>query len=480
MEKNLIKGIPDTLPVTCYSKHVGTGTVFVAIKGEKEDGVYYIPEAIARGASEIVLHEDAHIPQHIADLMAASGVTITRSSNPRLYLALRSAQEAGNPAGKLRIIGVTGTKGKTTTCYVLEHILKQAGYKTALLTTVVNRIKDVHIPTSLTTPQPDYLHQFFKLCVEESIDYVVMEVSAQALTFNRVDGITFDGVVFTNFEQDHLDYYRTMENYFHEKCKIFSYRKPQTVACINTDDPWLKTLVSSYANIVTYGIAMPQTRIHAKLIGDQRDTVHFYVESENCQAQIECPALMGRYNVYNCLAATSMALQLGIKISVIAESLKSFSKVPGRLERYVLANGAIGVVDYAHNPSSYDAVLSLLSTLTDHLIVVMGAGGDRDRTKRPKMGAIAARYAQVFVLTSDNPRSENPEQIADDIMVGVAPDLQGKVVRELDRERAINKAYQLSRPGSIIVVLGRGPEEFLLYATKKIRLVDAEVLQSLR
>jgi len=175
-----------------------------------------------------------------------------------------------------------------------------------------------------------------------------------------------------------------------------------------------------------------------------------------------------------------MALQLGIEVSVIVESLKSFSKVPGRLERYVLANGAIGVVDYAHNPSSYDAVLSLLSTLTDHLIVVMGAGGDRDRAKRPKMGAIAARYAQVFVLTSDNPRIENPEQIADDIMMGVAPDLQGKVVRELDRENAINKAYQLSRAGSIIVVLGRGPEEFLLYATKKIRLVDAEVLQALR
>jgi UDP-N-acetylmuramoyl-L-alanyl-D-glutamate--2,6-diaminopimelate ligase len=216
MEKNILKGIPDTLPVTCYSKHVGTGTVFVAIKGEKEDCIYYIPEAIARGASEIVLHEEAHLPQHIAELVAAS--VCDTDHLIRLYLALRSAQAAGNPAGKLRIIGVTGTKGKTTTCYVLEHILKHAGYKTALLTTVVNRIKDVHIPASLTTPQPDYLHQFFKLCVEESVDYVVMEVSAQALTFNRVDGITFDGVVFTNFEQDHLDYYHTMENYFHEKC----------------------------------------------------------------------------------------------------------------------------------------------------------------------------------------------------------------------------------------------------------------------
>jgi UDP-N-acetylmuramyl-tripeptide synthetase len=480
MEKGLIKGVPDTLPVTCHSKHVGSGTVFVAIKGEKEDGICYIPEAIARGACEIVFQEGAYIPQHIAELMATSGVAVTLVPNPRLYLALRSAQAAGNPAERLHVIGITGTKGKTTTCYVLEHILKQAGYKTAILTTVINRIRDTHIPAPLTTPQPDYLHQFFKLCVEESIDYVVMEVSAQALTFNRVDGITFDGIVFTNFEQDHLDYYRTMENYFHEKCKIFSYRKPQASACINADDPWLSTLVSSYANMITYGIATPQLRIQAKLIGDQRDHLHFYIESDDLRARIECPSLMGRYNVYNCLAATSMAIQLGVNISIVAESLKNFSKVPGRLERYVLSNGAIGIVDYAHNPSSYDAVLSLLSTLTDHLIVVMGAGGDRDRTKRPKMGAIAARYAHVFVLTSDNPRSEDPEKIADDIMMGIAPDLQGKVVRELDREKAINKAYQLSRPGSIIAVLGRGPEEFLLYATQKIRLVDAEVLQSLR
>ena len=480
MKKTIVTGLPETFPVTCHSKHVGLRSVFVAIQGIKEDGVNYIPEAIERGACEIVLAENALVPQAIAELMVSSDVIITRSSNPRLCLALRSAQAADYPSHNLRIIGITGTKGKTTTAYLLEHMLKQAGYKTALLTTVVNRINDLHIPTPLTTPQPDYLHQFLKLCVDDAIDYVIMEVSAQALTFNRIDGISFDGVVFTNFEQDHLDYYKTMETYFQAKCKIFSYRKQGALACLNTDDPWLTTLVSSYANVCTFGVSKLQAHVTAKFIGEQRDAVRFALECGDTQVQLECPALMGRYNVYNCLAATTMALQVGVDMQVIIGSLKTFSKVPGRLERYVLPNGAIGIVDFAHNPSSCEAVLTLLGSLTDHLIVVLGAGGDRDRSKRSKMGAIAVHYGQVFVLTSDNPRTEDPMHIADDIMAGVAPDLHGKVVRELDRTSAINKAYSLSRQGSIIAVLGRGHEEFQTLATGKLRLVDAEVMRSLK
>jgi UDP-N-acetylmuramoyl-L-alanyl-D-glutamate--2,6-diaminopimelate ligase len=454
--------------------------VFVAIKGIKEDGVAYIPEAIARGASEIILAEGSQVPQEIADLISRTHVSVTYSTNTRLALALRSAQAAGNPAQTLHVIGVTGTKGKTTTSYLLEHILKQAGYKTALLTTVVNRIGDVLIPTTLTTPQPDYLHQFLKLCVQEGVEYVIMEVSAQALTFNRIDGILFDGVVFTNFEQDHLDYYQTMETYFQAKCQIFLYRKPGALACLNTDDPWLSTLTCSYANVCTYGVSTPGIHVRAKLLGEQKDAVRFTLELAGRQAAIECPGLLGRYNVYNCLAAATMALQLGVTLQAVIESLKTFSKVPGRLERYTLPNGAIALVDYAHNPSSCEAVLSLLSSMTDHLIVVLGAGGDRDRLKRPKMGAIVAHYAQIFVLTSDNPRTENPETIANDIMEGVAPDLHGKIIRELDREKAIFKAYSLSRAGSIIAVLGRGHEEYQTLATDKIRLVDAEIVQSLR
>lgn len=480
MNKSSVTGLPDTFPVTCHTRHVGQGSVFVAIKGIKEDGVAYVPEAIARGASEIILAEGSQVSQDIADLMRESHVTVTYSTNPRLALALRSAQAAGHPARELRIIGVTGTKGKTTTSYLLEHTLKQAGYKTALLTTVVNRIGDVLIPTSLTTPQPDYLHQFLRLCVQESVEYVIMEVSAQALTFNRIDGILFDGVVFTNFEQDHLDYYKTMETYFQAKCQIFLYRKPGALACLNTDDPWLSTLICSYANVCTYGVSTLGIHVRAKLLDEQKDAVRFTLEMAEKQASIECPELLGRYNVYNCLAAATMALQLGVSIQTIIESFKTFSKVPGRLERYILPNGAIALVDYAHNPSSCEAVLALLSSMTDHLIVVLGAGGDRDRLKRPKMGAIAARFAQVFVLTSDNPRTENPETIASDVIEGIAPDLHGKVIRELDRTKAIIKAYSLSRSGSIIAVLGRGHEEFQTLATGKIRLVDAEIVQSLR
>ena len=404
-------------------------------------------------------------PQAIAELMVSSDVIITRSSNPRLCLALRSAQAAGYPSHNLRIIGITGTKGKTTTAYLLEHILKQAGYKTALLTTVVNRINDLLIPTPLTTPQPDYLHQFLKLCVDDAIDYVIMEVSAQALTFNRIDGILFDGVVFTNFEQDHLDYYKTMETYFQAKCQIFSYRKHGALACLNTDDPWLTTLVSSYANVCTFGVSKPQAHVLQNLLGNSGMLydLHWNLVIRKLSLNVRLLWVVIMSTIALQLQPWLCRSGLIYKRSVLL--LKTFTKVPGRLERYLLPNGAIGLVDYAHNPSSCEAVLSLLSSLTDHLIVVLGAGGDRDRTKRPKMGAIAARYGHVFVLTSDNPRTEDPVQIADDIMAGVAPDLHGKVIRELDRTSAINKAYSLSRQGSIIAVLGRGHEEFQTLAT---------------
>ena len=404
---------------------------------------------------------------------------MTRAENPRRCLALRSARACGFPAQKLKIIGVTGTKGKTTTSYLLEHILAHAGYKTALSTTITSRILGSEFRSPLTTPQPDYLQLFLKLCVQSGVDIVVMEVSAQALSLFRIEGITLDGVIFTNFDHEHSEFYSDIHDYFDAKCQIFSKRKPGACAFINEDDVWVKTLIGAYAGIKTFGFSATDKTVRGHLVGDQHDHVAFNLYAQQIDQTLVCPSLIGRYNAYNCLASTSMALSLGVESSVIAQALNSFTRVPGRLERYLLPNGSLAFIDYAHNPSSYEAVLSLLSTFTNKLIVVFGAGGDRDKTKRPKMGAIAARYGHVLVLTSDNPRSEDPNNIADEVFAGIPQDARSKVIRELDRERAIRKAYEFADIGSIMVLLGKGPDEYQIIGTTHYPFSEAAILRSL-
>lgn len=471
--------MPDVYPVACHSKHVGPGSVFVAIQGAKDDGINYIPEALERGAQEIIIAESVILPHDIVEKIEHSGVILSRTDNPRRCLALRSAYACGFPAQKLKIIGVTGTKGKTTTSYLLEHILAHAGFKTALSTTITSRILNTEFRSPLTTPQPDYLQLFLKLCLQAEVEIVVMEVSAQALSLSRTEGIMFDGVIFTNFDHEHSEFYTDIHDYFNAKCQIFNKRKPGAIACINADDAWVKTLIGTYAGTKTFGFSAADETVRGHLVGDQHDHVAFNLYAHNIDQTLVCPSLIGRYNAYNCLASTSMALTLGIEPSVIAQALNSFTRVPGRLERYLLPNGAIAFIDYAHNPSSYEAVLSLLSTFTNNLIVVFGAGGDRDRTKRPKMGSIAARYGHVLILTSDNPRSEDPDFIADEVFAGIPQQAHNKVIRELDREKAIHKAYECSQPGSIVVLLGKGPDEYQIIGKTKFPFSESAILRSL-
>ena len=468
--------MPEIFPVTAHTKHVGPGSTFVAIKGAKEDGINYISQAIELGAYEIVVAEDAQIPDNVQELINSNNIMVTRSSNTRVCLALMSARACGFPAQKLKIIGVTGTKGKTTTCYLLEHILATAGYKTALSTTVTSKILDSEFKSPLTTPQPDYLQVFLKLCVSQGVELVVMEVSAQALSLHRLEGITFDGIIWTNFSQEHAEFYPTIDQYFKAKCDIFKKLKSGSWAYINADDPFIEQCKNHSDSIKTYGFISHAAYSKAEYLGNQNKQVSFSLDKH----QYSCKSLMGSFNSYNCLAAASMALQLGVPCHDVAHALTLFQKVPGRLERYTLPNGALGIIDYAHNPSSYTAVLSLLAQSTDHLIVVFAAGGDRDKTKRPIMGEIAAQYGSVLILTSDNPRSENPATIADDVERGIPAESLNKVVRELDREKAIKKAYELSRSGSIIVLLGKGPDEYQIIGGNTLPFSEKSILLSLR
>src|SRR5579885_2514751 len=378
---------PSHYPVTCHTDHVRPGSVFVAIRGFSHDGVQYIPHAIQLGATTIVIQEDVVLSPDIQTLILPNNITLQRVANTRLALAQLSAQAAGYPARKLRILGVTGTKGKTTSTFLLEHILKSAGYKTALLGTVKNSILNHDLGAGLTTQQPDYLHQFFALCVQADVDYVVMEVAAQGLSMHRVHGIQFDGVIFTNFSQEHGEFYDSLDAYFAAKCQLFELCKNDAPVIINADDDWGKKLLDQHPEWISFGLKN-SALIKAEVIGAINNAIEMNVHNNNSIHHLICSSLLGMFNVYNMLGVYALAIKLGISAEVIAHAFKTFTKVPGRLERYPLPNGGTCIIDYAHNPSSFESVLSTLRQLTHKLIVVFGCGGDRDKTKRPTMGSI--------------------------------------------------------------------------------------------
>lgn len=441
--------IPDIFPVTCHTRHVGPGSTFVAIKGTKLDGHDYINEARARGATTIITEQD--VP------------------DARLALAQLSAQALDYPTKKLKIIGITGTKGKSTTTYLVEHILSAAGYKTALLSTIKNKILDTWLDTELTTQQPDYLHVFFDQCVKAGVEWVVMEVAAQAFTCHRVHGIEFDITLFTNFSKEHGEFYATEDLYFADKQKLCTQLKPSGVAILNGDDARVA------ACAVPQGAARLFSLHDGEILANSLEGLTLRIGDHVFNA----PALVGTFNAYNILAAYYTVQACGVAPEQISAALRTFKGVPGRLTKYNLPNGAIGFIDYAHNPASFEAVLSTLREYTQQLIVVFGCGGERDKTKRPLMGAIAGQHADVVILTSDNPRSENPSDIIQDIYAGFFDHDWHKIVKECDRERAIRKAYELSHAGSIIVLLGKGPDEYQLIQGVKYSFSEAAILRSL-
>lgn len=418
----------------------------------KEDGVVYIPEAIVRGASRVVVARDVEIPVETERLITEKSINLLRVDEPRRALAELSAEALNFPARKLHFIVITGTKGKTTTAFLTEYILRFAGIKTALLSTVYNSILGECFATKLTTEQPDYLHVFFDLCVKAGVSTVVFEVAAQAFTLYRVHGIQFDLGIFTNFSREHGEFYQTQEEYFRAKTGIVAHLRPDAPLLYNEED----STVASFAR--SYPFSQPFSHSHL----------------------YRCPRLVGKFNAYNVAAATRCAELMDISALVIQEALNVFPGVPGRLDRYNLPNGAFAFIDYAHNPASFEAVLSELRGITDHLIVLFGAGGERDVKKRPLMGAVASHYADLVIITSDNPRSEDPVVIADQIQEGIAAEDWTKVARELDREKAIQLAYKRSGTGSIIVLLGKGPDEYQIVDGVTYPFSERSILLSLK
>lgn len=453
--------IPSIFPVTCHTDYVGKNTIFVAIKGNTYNGIDYIPLALEKGATTIVVEESNRLPQALITSITKYGATLIYVSHARKALADFSAQAALYPAHTLNIIGVTGTKGKTTIVYLLEHIMRSAGIKVARITGVQNSINGIELPAQLTTPQPDYLHQFFSVCLRNGVTHVVMEVAAQALSLNRLDTITFDGIIFTNIAREHFEFYHDLDDYFAAKCMIFNHIKPTTTALVNGDDSQCAQLIAKGNYIKRYGFSN-QADIQATDLHNLNAVTIMYNDN-----YIYCPNLIGHYNASNILAAYSMSQAYGLDHTTIQHALNTFPTIPGRMERYQLTNGATCIIDYAHNPSSYEALLTTLRPLTDHLIVVFGASGSRDKGKRPLMGAIAATYADLVILTSDNPGIVDPITIINDISAGIASEFMHKIHKEPDRERAIHYGYQQSQSGSLLVLLGKGRDEYQIIGTTK-------------
>lgn len=469
---------PQIFPVTAHTDHVGAGSTFVVIQGLQHDGAIYIDIALKKGATTIVVQQDKVLSDATISVINQHKANIFRVPDTRKALAQLSAQAAGNPAQKLKLFAVTGTKGKSTTVFLLEHILRTAGFSTALLSTVKNTIGDTEFAAPLTTAQPDYLHQFFALCVERGVTHVVMEVAAQALTLHRVEGLLFDGVIFTNFSREHLEFYASLDEYFSAKQSLFLQTKHDAPWVINADDGRLNALEYK-KDVVSFGYQYTEANFSVQHAIHTKGIEMMVQEPDGVWVTYVCPVLFGHYNGYNMLGAITLARTLGVTSAVCADALAHFAGVTGRLEQHRLPNGALCIIDCAHNPASYQALLSTLRPLTPHLIVVFGAGGDRDPGRRPLMGALVAEFADVVMITSDNPRTEDPALIVRNITDGIVQDKHYKVIIEPDREVAIRKAYERSTAQTIIALLGKADSDYQIVGTAKIPFSERSIIRTL-
>ena len=474
--------LPTHFPVTCHTKHIGPGSTFVAISGFITNGITFVPQALAQGATKINVDE-LHVTPELITLCAQHNATITPVSQPRKALATLAAEALNNPADKLHIIGITGTKGKTTTAFITEHLLRKAGIKTALISSIYHKILGSTEQSSHTTPEADFLHMFFARCVQEGVTHVVMEVSSHALSLDRVHGITFAGVGFSNLAPEHLDFYHTMDNYFAAKAPLFLQTNKQSVIVINADNEWSNQALIAAQDAVRITGTTLRSYGQEEAIDNTHSTLHIHQAScDGIELVLEnkpplfitCKHLFGVFNCYNIVMASMIALHLGLSYSDITRGIASFKGVPGRLQRHVLKNGALCFVDYAHNPSAMEAVLSTLRPFTSDLIVIIGCGGDRDKTKRPVMGALASTFGNQAIITDDNPRSEDNLAIIQQMLGGIPADTSATVHIIPNRREAITFAASIAQPDSIIALLGKGHEDYHLVGNEKFHFDDFE------
>ena len=454
--------------ISCNSKDVKDNFIFVAIKGTNLDGHRFIKEAIEKGARAIVVQS---LESRVQSQEKAFFIIV---EDTRKTLAKLAMEFYGNPSSKIKVVGITGTNGKTTVTYLIEAILKEAGFVPSVIGTINYRFKDRTIPSKNTTPGPLELQSMLADMAEEGIDYAIMEVSSHALVQDRTEAINFKSAIFTNLTQDHLDYHKTQENYFQAKAKLFINLDSSSSAFINNDDGYGRRIQKlTSAKVITYGIEN-QSSVVAKDIKFDISHTGFLLNSTHGQTNFKI-RLIGRYNIYNILAAISWALEEDIDLSVIKSAIEKFYLVPGRLER-IDFKGDFGIfVDYAHTEDALRNVINTLRQLFHNkLIVVFGCGGERDKIKRPKMGYVVSELADYAIITNDNPRSEEPQAIIEDIKKGIRKE-NFCVIQ--DRKEAIRKSLSIARAGDIVLVAGKGHENYQILKDRAIPFDDREVVK---
>jgi UDP-N-acetylmuramoyl-L-alanyl-D-glutamate--2,6-diaminopimelate ligase len=452
------------------SRSVEPGNVFVALKGLRADGALFVRQAIERGAVAIVSEEPAP-PDVIVHWAAVR--------DARLALAVLAAAFQGHPSRAMRVVGITGTNGKTTTAYLVAAIFDAAGFPCGILGTVAYRVgKDVREATR-TTPEAPEVQGLLRDMVTAGCSACAMEVSSHALSLRRVDGVTFAAAVFTNLTRDHLDFHPDMEAYFQAKRRLFDMLPAGAPSLINLDDPRGVALADMAARPLTYAINRPAD-ITPGPLSFSLEGLTFDVRTPRGTLRVRS-SLIGRPNVYNILAAVSTATALGLRTDAIERGIESLNGVPGRFELVSSDRDEVKVVvDYAHTD---DALRNLLETsrplASGRLITVFGCGGDRDRTKRPLMGAVAGRLSDLIVMTSDNPRSEDPNRIIEEIRRGLTPDTrrggEQQPMTIIDRREAIGKAIELARAGDLVLIVGKGHEKYQVIGDRVLPFDDVLV-----
>ena len=456
--------------VTYDSRRLAPGTLFVAIRGAVTDGNRFVDAARKKGAAAIVSEEPPD----------GSGPWV-QVPDARAALALFSAAVLGDPAQSLRLVGVTGTNGKTTTTYLIDAALRAAGHTVGLIGTVHYRIGARLVEASRTTPESSDLQALFRQMVAEGCTDVVMEVSSHSLAQGRVHGCAFQVAVFTNLTRDHLDFHGDMESYFAAKRRLFdTYLREDGHAVINADDDRAAALTTvSRGKVWTYGLER-KADVSAAGIALSLKGTRFRTRTPRGEFDVETP-LIGRFNVENFLAGLTAALALDVDPVVALRGLLTMTGVPGRLERVNAGQDFAVIVDYAHTD---DALKNLLETVRAlgprRLVTVFGCGGDRDRTKRPLMGAVASRLSDVVVVTSDNPRSEPPEAILDEIQRGMpSGSRRGERYAIVDRREAIGRALEMAGPGDAVVIAGKGHETYQVLRDRTVPFDDRQVAREL-
>jgi UDP-N-acetylmuramoyl-L-alanyl-D-glutamate--2,6-diaminopimelate ligase len=441
-------------------------SLFVAVKGTQTDGHDYIAQAIKQGSLAIVCET---LPDHLE-----KDVNYVQVKNSHYAAGIIASNFFDNPSQDMKLVGVTGTNGKTTTATLLYGLFVGLGYKVGLISTVRNLINGVEVAATHTTPDPINLNKLLAEMVDAGCEFCFMEVSSHALHQHRVAGLNFAGAIFTNITHDHLDYHETFSNYIIAKKMLFDGLSSKAFALINVDDRHGEVMVqNTKAKVVTYGLKSMADR-KAKILENNLTGLILNIDGQEVITR-----LIGSFNAYNILSVYGAALELKEEKLQILTTLSNLHSPEGRFEFFKTPNNILGIVDYAHTPDALENVLSTIRELrtgNEKLVTLVGCGGDRDKTKRPEMARIAAEGSDKVILTSDNPRSEEPQQIIDDMKKGLDPVTVRKAVTILDRAEAIRTACMLAQPGDIILVAGKGHEKYQDIKGVKTPFDDMEIL----